>query len=186
MFRYSYYSKYFLNKKYNSQNNFILKSQKNIPFIEKVQIQMSFKDVFFKKSNYIPYIIYLMEFFSNQKVMYGFSKSDVSFWRLRKKDLVSIFVTLRNQSIIIFLEKIVTFYIPKIMINDEKQIISHKNYISFDIKDFQIFNEINTEIFKIQESKLDISKVNFKVIIVFNTFNRDNKFNCLRDYQIPF
>lgn len=186
MTRYSYYSKYFLKKKYNSQNNFILDSLQKTSNIDKVQIQVSFKDIFFKKNNYIPYISYLIEFFSTQKVMYGFSKSDISFWRLRKKDIVSLFITLKKQSILNFLEKFVSFYAPKIIIADNKQVISFKNYVSFDITDFQIFNEINTEIFKIQESKLNLSRINFKVIIIFKSDNKKDKLNCLREFQIPF
>lgn len=187
MTRYFYYSNFFAKKKAISQNNFQLYSNKPFQKIKKVQIQVSFKDIFFNIDKYIPYIVYLIEFFSNQKSTYGFSKSDVSFWRLRKKDIVSLFVTLRQEPIYNFIEKFVIFYSPKVLLNDNTiKVICNKNYVSFNITNFQFFNEVNTEIFKIQESKLKLSKLNIKVIVIFSSIKKKSKLNYLRDFQIPF
>lgn len=181
MFRYPYYSQYFIKKKIKSQN---LGLKKKAAYIKKIYIQISFKNTFFKTYNFLPYFRFIFSFLFNQKVIAGFSKQDVSFWSLRKTNIVSLYVTLRGKNLLIFLEKIVIFYFPKIIIFNKKKIFSYNNFISFHISDFVFFNEISTELFKIQESK--ILGITIQVIFVFNSNDHQSKLNFLRNLKIPF
>jgi len=186
MTRNFYYAKYFSNKQNLSQNYFALEPFQPAATIKKIYIQVSFKDLFFQTTDYVPYFLFILEFFSNIKVSYGFSKKDVSFWRLRKKAIVSLFITLRGSIVTHFLEKFVTFYFPKVVLVDNHDVVSIKNYLVFNISNFQYFNEFSSEIFKTQESILQLSQIKFKVIVVFNSYNNQNKYNALREFQVPF
>jgi ribosomal protein L5 len=70
--------------------------------LEKMVVQISFKDFLFKSSSFISFLLFFIEFITYQKTKFGFSKKDVSYWRLRKKDTVSVYLTIQGKSILFF------------------------------------------------------------------------------------
>lgn len=174
----AYYNKYLHKKKINA----IPRLSCNL---EKMVVQISFKDFFFKSSSFIPFFLFFIEFITYQKTKFGFSKKDVSYWRLRKKDNVSIYLTIQGKSIFFFIEKLVLFYFPKTIQADHGLFYINKNYIFCKLPNLFVMNELEYENIKIQSSKLSLSNFKITVIFIFDTNNHQSKVNCLRSLRIP-
>jgi ribosomal protein L5 len=148
-------------------------------------VQISFKDFLFKSSSFISFLLFFIEFITYQKTKFGFSKKDVSYWRLRKKDTVSVYLTIQGKSILFFIEKLVLFYFSKTIPIDQSFFYIDKNYIFCKLSNLFVINELEYESIKIQSSKLSLSNFKVAVIFIFDTEDPKRKVNCLRSLQIP-
>lgn len=179
MTSFNYYNKYFFKKK-----SAICRD--NLAKLDKIIIQISFKDVFFKEFPYLSFILYFIEFLTFQKAKFGFSKTDVSFWRLRKKDNVSLYLTLNQKSIYLFIEKLNLFYFSKIAVmQKQKFFFIKKNFVVCTLPNIFILNEFEFENNRVQTSKLSLSNFKLNAIFIFNSSESLAKKNCLRAFKVP-
>jgi len=109
---------------------FRFKDEFLLPFFEKIIFQISFKKFFFKAFHLSAFFCFILEFLLVQKVSFNFSSMDLSFWFLRKKNLVSLFLSTRGKNLFFFLEKFFFFFFLK------KKILGLKNLRLFL---FQLF-----------------------------------------------
>jgi len=92
---------------------FRFKDEFLLPFFEKIIFQISFKKFFFKAFHLSAFFCFILEFLLVQKVSFNFSSMDLSFWFLRKKNLVSLFLSTRGKNLFFFLEKFIFFFFLK-------------------------------------------------------------------------
>ena len=71
---------------------------------KKARVNFSYKDSSFSIKN-LENSIFLIEKLFGQKIFLSVSRKDVAFWRLRKKQLVALSITLQKNSVSRFLEK---------------------------------------------------------------------------------
>lgn len=110
----------------------------------KTNIQISFKPQLFKHKK-IVFFMLLLEIIGKQKPIFFYSKKDVSLWRLRKKEIVGIGITLRSQNNWFFLDKFLMQILP--MFNNKG--VTGKSYsqiLLFYLKNNFFFYELEKEI----------------------------------------
>lgn len=198
MYKYLYNYNNIFKKDFFSQENFFkknfTKNKDKYPKIEKVLIQFSFKRLNFKSNFYLMFFSFLMELITNQKTCFGFSKKDVTFWNVRKNNMVSIYITLRGLKLFSFLERLMMLYFPySDNYNNQKQkefdifnSTTNKN-IKGLIIDFTKILEIENEINKHTDSLKNDKTTKFRVIIVFSKNHKPkNNMFLLNFFQIPF
>lgn len=173
-----YYYNYFFRKKSNNCEGFSCN-------LKKVIVQVSFKDFFFKESGYLSFLLFFLEFLTFQKANFGFSKKDVSFWRLRKNDNVSLYLTLNQKSISFFIEKLNLFYLSKMVPQGLNFFFIKRNYILCSLPNIFILNELEYENLRVQASKIPLLNFKINLIFIFDTSEPLAKKNCLRSFKIP-
>ena len=157
--------KFFVQKDYSSQ--FFIKQPRDIPKFKKIIIQLSFANDHFKIPQSLGLFLILLEFLSQQKPTFSFSKKDVALWRLRKRDLVSVFVTLRGKRLLSLLERILITYFCRVRIVEINNIIFKDNVLFIKISDVIVFSEIEKELGNLQQQS-SIKGCIITCIVVFN------------------
>jgi ribosomal protein L5 len=148
----------------------ILPAFKNVhaPQLKKIIVQISFKSNYFKLSKVLSYSLLVLEYLTNQKATFSFSKKDVAAWRLRKNQLVSVFVTLRGDSIFSFVEKTLFTLFPKISDHTFCELRSQST-ASLVITDFIAFPELEREVINLTKKNSFFGSYKISMIFVFNS-----------------
>jgi large subunit ribosomal protein L5 len=133
--------KYNLITKYNFNNIF------KIPKIEKIILNIGFKNSAINKKKIIP-IILLLKLIINQTVLLTKSKKNKIVFKIKKGTITGCKITLRNQNLYEFLEKFIIFILPNFK-NPIK--INKNNILTFQIKNILNFFELEKEFLKFQK-----------------------------------
>lgn len=156
--------------------NQIIITQK--PVLDRVVVQISFKPNFFNVFKVIPFIVFVIEYLTNQKTKFSYSKSDVSYWKLRKKQIVALHVTLRGQRMNQFIEKFLYMLLPKV----SKTItitFPKSNAFCYYIQNFILFSELERETILFNKKNANFCKYNIAVTFIFKDFYPQNVKNGL-------
>lgn len=133
-----------INKDLISQN--IAPNNISVFPIEKIVFQFSLKHINFNSQFKLGFYYFFMELLSTQSPLFSFSKKDVSSWSVRKKDVVSIYVTLRGNSIQMFFKKISFLFFPRIKPFYSFSLkTGYKNGVVLLLKNISLFPEIERE-----------------------------------------
>ena len=166
-----YYYNFIYKKDFFSQKLEKIKQKQDI----KIIIEFSFKDLIFKSKSYITFFLNILELLTNQKVCFSFSKKNEIYIQVKKKDLVLLFLTLRNTKIYNIIQKYSTFvYQIKnqkgfYFQNNKNNCYSYINLIDLiEIKNILI-NENYIVNYIIQ------NKIKFKIKIIFNNSYTKNE-----------
>lgn len=176
-----YIYRFFYKKDFLNQFLFFFKG---IPYLKKIIIHVSFKDISFRSHSVIPFLIWALKFLTNQTISFNLSKKDSSFYYFKKKDILSLNITLRDANIYLFLDKLFIFLFNKIEPSFFDSISFNKNIICFGIRDLTLFSEIDSELVEVQKSHP--MKLKTTIFFVFNKsiIKNYNKF-FLCSFQIP-
>ena len=147
-----------------------------VPKLKKIIVQISFKSNYFKLAKIIAYSIFVVEYLTNQKATFSFSKKDVSAWRLRKKQLVSVFVTLRGVAMFSFFEKALFTFFVKLK-NFSLVELSSQSATCLIINNYISFTELEREAINLTKKNSFLGNCRVSVIFVFNAKGKDSKFS---------
>jgi len=143
-----------------------------IPKINKISLNIGFKNANIDKKKLINIII-LLKLITNQKPIVTKSKKNNIFLKIKKNSIIGCKVTLRKKNINFFLEKIFIFILPNM--HEIKYNINNNNILNFQIKDILNFFELKTEFLKFKDiPPLDISihlnsKTNIESYLLLNS-----------------
>jgi large subunit ribosomal protein L5 len=144
-----------------------------IPKINKIYLNIGFKNANIDKKNLIN-IITLLKLITNQKPIVTKSKKNNIFLKIKKNSIIGCKVTLRKKNINIFLEKLLIFILPNLN-NNIVFDIKNKNILNFQIKNILTFFELKTEFLKFKNiPSIDISlhttaKKNKELFLLLNS-----------------
>ena len=149
-----------------------LKNTFQIPKIIKINLNITCKKQDIKKNKLI-YILFFLNILTNQKPCFTKPKATL---KIKQNKITGCKITLRRQSIFLFLEKIIFFILP-----DNSNFIFNKkikNIINFKILNLMKFIEFKNEFFKFKELSflsLDVSihtncKNNQQLYLLLNNF----------------
>jgi ribosomal protein L5 len=138
------------------------------PQLKKIIVQISFKSNYFKLSKVLSYSLFVLEHLTNQKASFSFSKKDVAAWRLRKNQLVSVFVTLRGDSMFSFVEKTLFTLFPKVPTTIFRELRS-QSAASLVITNFIAFPELEREAMNFTKKNSFFGSYKISMIFVFNS-----------------
>ncbi|HNW91145.1 MAG TPA: 50S ribosomal protein L5 [Bacteroidales bacterium] len=121
-----------------------------------------------------------MSMVSGQKAVQTKSRKDISNFKLRKGMPIGVRVTLRNEKMYEFLDRLIAVAIPRIRdfrgINDKG--FDGKGNFSFGVTEQIIFPEINMD---------KVSKINgMNITIVTSTKNDQEAYALLKEFGLPF
>ena len=140
---------------YNLLTKLNFKNIFEIPKINKICLNIGFKEANLEKKKLIN-IILLLKLITNQKPLITKSKKNNIFLKIKKNSITGCKITLRKKNIFIFLEKILIFILPnlkKIKIN-----LKNKNILNFQIKNILYFFELKNEFLKFKDiPSIDVS-----------------------------
>lgn len=140
---------------YNLLTKLNFKNIFEIPKINKICLNIGFKEANIEKKKLIN-IILLLKLITNQKPLITKSKKNIIFLKIKKNSIIGCKITLRKKNIFIFLEKILIFILPhlkKIKLN-----VKNKNILNFQIKNILYFFELKTEFLKFKNlPPIDVS-----------------------------
>lgn len=162
----------------NFLENKIFKNIMEIPKIKKVIINTSFNMSFSNKKN-IEEIVNDLTLITSQKPITTKAKKSIAGFKIRKGFIIGCKVTLRKKNMYNFLNKLISFALPRI--RDFKG-LSNKSFdgngnYSIGIKEYTIFPEIDYD--KITNNKgMDIT-------IVTNAKNDKNAKILLKAFNFP-
>lgn len=148
-----------------------LKNIFEIPKINKICLNIGFKDANINKKKLINIII-LLKLITNQKPLSTKSKKNNIFLKIKKNSIIGCKITLKKKNMNFFLEKLLIFFLPNI----KKINFKNKNILNFQIKNILNFFELKTEFLKFKNiPSLDISihsntNNNIKLFILLNLF----------------
>ncbi len=165
-------------KKYYKQilcQNFILKQHlKNImelPKIKKIVLNTTSKYYVSDKKNVIPALLAL-QLISGQKLKYTQAKKSIAMFKLRQNQIIGCKTTLRGKKMYQFLEKFVTYILPRLreFSNLDKKSLDNKGNFTLGIKNLLIFPELENyfEFFEFIQG-MDIT------FVISNTENSNKK-----------
>ena len=117
---------------YNLLTKLNFKNIFEIPKINKICLNIGFKEANLEKKKLIN-IILLLKLITNQKPLITKSKKNNIFLKIKKNSITGCKITLRKKNIFIFLEKILIFILP----NLKKIKINLKNKINFYFTKFK-------------------------------------------------
>lgn len=158
--------------------NQMIVTSKELPRLSSVIVQISFKSNFFNLTKTIAFIVFVLEFLTGQKPKFSYSKADVSYWKLRKKQLVSIHTTLKGPAMFFFIEKFLFTFLSKLP-NIFFITFPNSSAFCYFISNFIIFNELERESIGFNKKNSILSKFNISVTFVFEEFNIDTIKNSL-------
>jgi len=140
---------------YDLITKFNFKNVYEIPKINKIFLNIGFKNANIEKKKLINIII-LLKLITNQKPIVTKSKKNNIFLKIKKNSIIGCKVTLRKKNINIFIEKLLIFILPNIdKINFD---IKNKNILNFQIKNILNFFELKTEFLRFRDiPPIDIS-----------------------------
>jgi large subunit ribosomal protein L5 len=158
---------------YDLLTKFNFKNVYEIPKINKIYLNIGFKNANIDKKNLIN-IITLLKLITNQKPIITKSKKNNIFLKIKKNSIIGCKITLRKKNINMFLEKILIFILPnlssKLSFN-----INNKNILNFQIKNILNFFELNREFLKFKNiPAIDVSihtksKKNNELFLLLNS-----------------
>ncbi len=157
---------------YDLITKFNFKNIYEIPKINKICLNIGFKNANIEKKKLINIII-LLKLITNQKPIVTKSKKNNIFLKIKKNSIIGCKVTLRKKNINIFLEKLLIFILPNI--NEINFNIKNKNILNFQIKNILNFFELKTEFLKFRDiPPIDISihtnsKKNNELFVLLNS-----------------
>ena len=140
---------------YDLITKFNFKNIYEIPKINKICLNIGFKNANIEKKKLINIII-LLKLITNQKPIVTKSKKNNIFLKIKKNSIIGCKVTLRKKNINIFIEKLLIFILPDIdKINFD---IKNKNILNFQIKNILNFFELKTEFLRFRDiPPIDVS-----------------------------
>jgi len=157
---------------YDLITKFNFKNVYEIPKINKICLNIGFKNANIEKKKLINIII-LLKLITNQKPIVTKSKKNNIFLKIKKNSIIGCKLTLRKKNINIFIEKLLIFILPNIeKINFD---IRNKNILNFQIKDILNFFELKTEFLRFRDiPPIDISihtnsKKNNELFLLLNS-----------------
>ena len=176
-----------------SSNSFLLFKDSAIVF-KKIIVQLSFSSYHFKSSRSLALFLVFIEFLTHQKPIFSFSKKDVAAWRLRKHDLVSIFVTLRKLRMFFFIERFLLTYLCRLRTLEASSVSLKQTYLDtrlvFKVSDILMFTEFEKELFRFQNKSELFPKGFFLLCSVVvdghSRFSLQHKRFLFSSFQIPF
>jgi ribosomal protein L5 len=161
------------------------KNDSSLPRLNKIIVHFSFMPNFFKTAKVLPFCLFALEYLTGQKAVFSFSKKDVAVWRLRKKQLVSIYTTLRGTIIINFLEKFLfTFLIKNKFF---KVSALQNNAVVYEVQDFITFSELERESINIVKNNAAFKNYRLCIIVVFAEISKQQDASSffLNSFQFP-
>nr|YP_010395037.1 ribosomal protein L5 [Phytopythium vexans]YP_010395055.1 ribosomal protein L5 [Phytopythium vexans]DAZ89474.1 TPA_asm: ribosomal protein L5 [Phytopythium vexans]DAZ89492.1 TPA_asm: ribosomal protein L5 [Phytopythium vexans] len=157
---------------YDLITKFNFKNVYQIPKINKVFLNIGFKNANIEKKKLIN-IITLLKLITNQKPIVTKSKKNNIFLKIKKNSIIGCKITLRKKNINIFLEKLLIFILPNT--NEIKLNIKNNNILNFQINNILNFFELETEFLKFRDiPPIDVSihtnsKKNNELLILLNS-----------------
>lgn len=148
------------------------------PVLDRVVVQISFKPNFFNVFKVIPFIVFVLEYLTGQKTKFSYSTSDVSYWKLRKKQIVAIHVTLRGQRMFLFIERFLFTLLPKLS-NTLVITFPNSNTFCYFIQNFILFSELERETILFNKKNANFCKFNMAITFVLKNFYPQNVKNGL-------
>ena len=138
---------------YNLLSKLTLKNIFEIPKINKIFLNIGFKNSNIDKKKLIN-IILLLKLITNQKPLITKSKKNNIFLKIKKNSIIGCKITLQKKNIFNFLEKILIFILPNLReIN-----LKNKNIFNFQIKNILDFFELKTEFLRFKNiPPIDVS-----------------------------
>ena len=143
-----------------------------IPQINKICLNIGFKDANLEKKKLIN-IILLLKLITNQKPIITKSKKNNIFLKIKKNSIIGCKITLRKKNIFYFLEKILFFILPNSNIINFN--LKNKNILNFQIFNILYFFELKTEFLKFKNiPPIDVSihtnvKTNTELYLLLNS-----------------
>lgn len=152
-----------------------------VPKLEKIIINMGFKQEHLDKKNLLLNLIAL-ELITGQKGITTKAKKSIASFKIREGMEIGCKVTLRNDAMYLFLHYLVTIILPSIR---EFHGFSSRSFdkngnFAFGIQDYLIFPEIQQEYDKYNKNQ------GMNILIITNTTNNAHAKILLSAFQIPF
>lgn len=155
------------------------KNVMQIPTIEKITLNIGHKDIISDKKQLIASFLAL-EIISGQKPIITKSAKDVAILKLPKDTPIGCKVTLRNELMYNFLDKLIFLTLPRIRNFSiySKIKVNNANTFTFKLKDLLIFHELELEydyFYKLKNLDISIKMKNTKtphsVLLLLRGFN---------------
>jgi len=155
------------------------KNERNAPRLEKVVLNVGFGK-FSKEKEYIADVEKGLTKISGQKVVFTKAKKSVSAFKIRQGMTIGAMVTIRDQRMYDFIEKLVGITFPRVRdfrgISDKA--IDNRGNLTIGFKDYSCFPEIKVE---------DIDKIyGLEVCIATSAKNREEGLELFRLIGFPF
>lgn len=156
-----------------------------IPKLQNINLNMTLKESLQNKKGYFKAMVSL-EMVSGQKPIAIKAKKSISNWKLRKNATIGAKVTLRNEMMFHFLDKLIHVVLPR---DKEFQpfpcvIESHcdinNSTYSFGISDFFLFPELESQYEKFKFGS------GFNIILNSNSGTKKEMIQLLSMYHLPF
>ncbi len=175
--KFIYLNRYYMHYKNNICLDFIykqnLKNLFEIPKINKIILNITYKTIVNDKKNIIPGL-FSLELISGQKLKWTVAHKSIAGFKLRKNQIIGCKIDLHNLYMYSFLEKLVTIILPRIRNFAGicvKSFNQHTN-LTINLSEILVFSELENY-FEFFESlkKIDIT-------IVTNVPKTKNSINC--------
>lgn len=175
------YKKYFSDQVYSDLiNRGYYNNVFQLPIFEKLTLNVAHTDTIKNKHKLIQSLLAL-EMLSGQKPVLIRSKKAISSFNLKKSVYIAAKVTLTGKQIFLFIEKLLNFYLFKI-VDENKEILKNvnekNNSISFVIKNLNNFIDFENDIDKFSTIKA------IELTLTFKNSNKSRYFLKNFLYQI--
>lgn len=173
-----------LKKEYNERivsslmKEFAYKSSMQVPVLQKIVLNQGL-GIAVADKKIIETAINEMTTITGQKAVATYSKKDISNFKLRRKMPIGVMVTLRNEKMYEFLERLVRVALPRIrdFKGVESKFDGRGNY-TLGIEEQIIFPEINID---------SVSKIlGMNITFVTSAQTDEEGYALLREFGIPF
>lgn len=156
-------------------------SVESIPKMEKIVINVSFKEALTDKSKWFP-VLLALQLITGDKYIIRKARQSISSFRLRQNATIGCKVVLKDKKMYSFLENLVYLGLPKIKLFEgfSTKSFDPKGNYSFSVNETSIFYELEEQL----EMFDDLTA--FNVTIVFDNSTVIESKILLSAFQIPF
>jgi large subunit ribosomal protein L5 len=161
------------------KEEFSYKSVMQVPVLQKIVINQGLGRVATADKKIIDVAISELTIITGQKAVATYSKKDISNFKLRKKMPIGVMVTLRQEKMYEFLERLIRVALPRI--RDFKGVgskLDGRGNYTLGIQEQTIFPEINID---------NISKyLGMNITFVTSAATDEEGYALLREFGLPF
>jgi large subunit ribosomal protein L5 len=160
------------------KDKFDLKNIMEIPSIKKIAINTSVKSTEANK-NLLSYIEKELSLISGQKPVAAIANKSIAGFKLRENSVIGYYVTLRNQKMYEFLDRLIYIALPRI--RDFRGLsgksFNQSNHYNFGITDHSVFLEVDLD------NVLKTFGMNINIAV--NANNKEQSLYLLKKLNLP-
>lgn len=145
--KFNYLNRYYMHYNKNVCLDFIykqnLKNLFQIPKIEKIILNVTYKTIINDKKHIVPGLVSL-ELVSGQKLKWTNAQKSIAGFKLRKNQIIGCKVDLRNMHMYSFLEKLITIILPRVrhFAGISQSGFNQENHLSIGLPEILVFSEL--------------------------------------------